>query len=363
MEEREDRITNLRNYKYVAVDKSILSNYVLNRLWERAVNLFPAWLAPNLITVFGFLFIVFACLLNVYYDYEMLGVAPSFVYYNNALCLFIYMMFDAVDGKQARRTKSGSPLGQLFDHGIDSVVATLSVIMFASAMGLGRSLESFLFLASSKHVFYFVGFEEYFTHAFVLGHVNGPTEGILSGILVFLISAVFKPSCWSWVLQYDLSSYVSNISLLGFFFVIVVPICGAISSIRNMKTGDKLTILLHMLVPSIFYICFYIYLRQIKSTFNYYVLLLTEALNFFILVLEMNYAHLTRSEIPIAWPSVTLFVFGVYFTYRDIYLYGLFVISLISSCLIAWCISNEICDILHIKCFTISNEEVKNKKC
>uniref|UniRef100_A0A453R2M1 Uncharacterized protein n=1 Tax=Aegilops tauschii subsp. strangulata TaxID=200361 RepID=A0A453R2M1_AEGTS len=26
--------------------------------------------------------------------------------------------FDAVDGKQARRTSSSSPLGELFDHGI-----------------------------------------------------------------------------------------------------------------------------------------------------------------------------------------------------------------------------------------------------
>jgi len=35
--------------------------------------------------------------------------------------LFVYQSLDAIDGKQARRTGSSSPLGELFDHGCDSV--------------------------------------------------------------------------------------------------------------------------------------------------------------------------------------------------------------------------------------------------
>jgi len=38
-----------------------------------------------------------------------------------ALGLFIYQSLDAIDGKQARRTNSASALGELFDHGCDSV--------------------------------------------------------------------------------------------------------------------------------------------------------------------------------------------------------------------------------------------------
>lgn len=34
-----------------------------------------------------------------------------------ALGLWLYSTFDNIDGKQARRTGSSSPLGQLFDHG------------------------------------------------------------------------------------------------------------------------------------------------------------------------------------------------------------------------------------------------------
>ena len=35
--------------------------------------------------------------------------------------IFIYQTLDAIDGKQARRTNSASPLGELFDHGCDSL--------------------------------------------------------------------------------------------------------------------------------------------------------------------------------------------------------------------------------------------------
>lgn len=39
----------------------------------------------------------------------------------SAVGLFIYQSLDAIDGKQARRTNSSSPLGELFDHGCDAV--------------------------------------------------------------------------------------------------------------------------------------------------------------------------------------------------------------------------------------------------
>jgi hypothetical protein len=33
----------------------------------------------------------------------------------------VYQTLDAIDGKQARRTGTSSPMGELFDHGCDSV--------------------------------------------------------------------------------------------------------------------------------------------------------------------------------------------------------------------------------------------------
>ena len=39
---------------------------------------------------------------------------------------------DGIDGKQARRTGSSSPLGEMFDHGLDSWSTSLFLINFIS---------------------------------------------------------------------------------------------------------------------------------------------------------------------------------------------------------------------------------------
>ena len=39
---------------------------------------------------------------------------------------------DGIDGKQARRTGSSSPLGEMFDHGLDSWSTSLFLINFVS---------------------------------------------------------------------------------------------------------------------------------------------------------------------------------------------------------------------------------------
>lgn len=59
----------------------------------------------------------FLSFLNV----SLLFQAPLWAYLLCAVGLFIYQSLDAIDGKQARRTNSSSPLGELFDHGCDSL--------------------------------------------------------------------------------------------------------------------------------------------------------------------------------------------------------------------------------------------------
>ena len=57
----------------------------------------------------------YSCFLN------FISQAPLWAYIACACGLFIYQSLDAIDGKQARRTNSSSPLGELFDHGCDSL--------------------------------------------------------------------------------------------------------------------------------------------------------------------------------------------------------------------------------------------------
>lgn len=54
-----------------------------------------------------------------------------------ALGLFIYQSLDAIDGKQARRTGTSNPLGELLDHGCDSISTVFVALSACIAVQLG----------------------------------------------------------------------------------------------------------------------------------------------------------------------------------------------------------------------------------
>ena len=72
------------------------------------------------------------------YDYTFKKNIPSWTFFFAAFCIFVYSTLDAIDGKQARRTKSSSPLGQLFDHGCDSFSITFFMLAICQAIKLEK---------------------------------------------------------------------------------------------------------------------------------------------------------------------------------------------------------------------------------
>ena len=109
----EENLRYLREYKYNAVDRSLLSRYILNHYWTAVAELMPPWLAPNMITTIGFMFIYANIALLVWYMPDMKGPGPSWLYFSFAFGLWAYQTMDNVDGKQARKTGTSSPLGEV----------------------------------------------------------------------------------------------------------------------------------------------------------------------------------------------------------------------------------------------------------
>ena len=108
-------------YKYKPGTYTHVDN-LLTPFWNWAVTLLPLWMAPNLVTFIGLVGTALAAVLLTSYSPQLDGEVPGWCSALFALTLFIYQTLDAIDGKQARRTNSSSPLGQLFDHGCDTVV-------------------------------------------------------------------------------------------------------------------------------------------------------------------------------------------------------------------------------------------------
>lgn len=130
----------------------------------------------------------------------------------------MYSTMDNIDGKQARRTGTSSGLGELFDHGIDSLNCTLASLCEVAAVGYGRS-HSAVFVALVPCLpMFFSTWETYHTHTLYLGFVNGPTEGLILACSVMFAAGYYGPIIYSYPLgETFLSAYL--IGPLAFFRV------------------------------------------------------------------------------------------------------------------------------------------------
>ncbi|RKF73771.1 putative CDP-alcohol phosphatidyltransferase class-I family protein C22A12.10 [Golovinomyces cichoracearum] len=195
---RQAELPNLKNYRYSGVDHSLISYYVLKPFYNKVViKCFPMRMAPNLITLSGFGFIIINVLTLFYYNPTLDHDCPPWVYVSWAVGLFLYQTFDAVDGAQARRTHQSGPLGELFDHGVDALNTSLGVLIFAASLNLGMGWKTIMALFSAQLTFYVQTWEEYHTKTLTLGIVNGPVEGVLILISIYLFTA-FKGGASFW---------------------------------------------------------------------------------------------------------------------------------------------------------------------
>lgn len=104
---------------------------------------FPFWLAPNLITFVGFLLTAINYLLIAFFDYDFTAASssstnsiPPWVFLVVGINVFVAYTLDGIDGKQARRTGSSNPLGELFDHGLDSYSTLFIMVYLFSLFGV-----------------------------------------------------------------------------------------------------------------------------------------------------------------------------------------------------------------------------------
>lgn len=113
-----------------------------------------------------------------------------------SLGLFIYQSLDAIDGKQARRTNSSSPLGELFDHGCDAISTVFVTIAFAVGMKLGKDpwiMFSMVILGMSA--FYTAHWQTYVTGCLKFGSID-VTEAQFTIYFIYLFNSIFGGSIW-----------------------------------------------------------------------------------------------------------------------------------------------------------------------
>ncbi|XP_057662573.1 choline/ethanolaminephosphotransferase 1 isoform X5 [Diorhabda carinulata] len=192
----EVQLKKLGEHEYSCQSHSLLDK-ILQPYWSWLVLKVPIWLAPNLITIVGLCINIFTSLLLTWYSPDAKIEAPRWACALCALGLFIYQSLDAIDGKQARRTNSSNPLGELFDHGCDSISTVFVALSACTAVQLGYYPGWMFFQCfCAMTLFYCAHWQTYVSGTLRFGKID-VTEAQCTIIVILMISAVFGPNVWS----------------------------------------------------------------------------------------------------------------------------------------------------------------------
>lgn len=228
---RDEHLQGFRKYKYSSIDTNPVGIYLMHPFWNWIVQFFPLWIAPNLITFVGFLFIIKSFIILSIYDYYFYASnndnvswspIPAWIFALIACNVFISYTLDGVDGKQARRTKTDGPIGELFDHGLDSWTTVFIPLFLYSTFGRSE-------ITMPPRRMYFICWSVFFN--FYITHVEKYITGVLylpwsydlsmlGTVIIFSVTALTGHGVWQKVILQRFAT--GRIIELGFYLTACV---------------------------------------------------------------------------------------------------------------------------------------------
>jgi ethanolaminephosphotransferase len=205
-------------YVFAVRNNSISEYYVFEPFWRYVTEyLIPMWIAPNLITLIGYLFMLTAFLMIIIFPNQPLAMILCGVF------MFVYHTLDGCDGKQARRTGNSSQLGEIFDHGVDALSCTHLAHIFTFIGGNNPPNYPFfaIFLAVLWISFYNAHWEHYHRGEFFLGYLSA-CDGQVFVTAICILTGIMGDSS-AWKIPFKLFGF--NISFADLFILaIFVPL-------------------------------------------------------------------------------------------------------------------------------------------
>ncbi|XP_069963889.1 cholinephosphotransferase 1 isoform X3 [Bactrocera oleae] len=360
------QLKKLSEHKYACTSSSLLDPW-LQPWWNWLVSMTPLWLAPNLITIIGLIVNIVTTLILVSYSPDGKSTPPAWASLLCAFGLFVYQSLDSIDGKQARRTNTQSPLGELFDHGCDSISTVFVALSACISCQLGQ-YPNWLFFQCfcAIGLFYCAHWQTYVSGTLRFGKID-VTEAQFTIMAIHIISAVFGSDVWQArlpLLGYE-ARVLSLYLIFGIYILFVCRYARVIMTEGCGKNGSSVagTSVLSPSIPLTMVILPALIIAQ-KSPQNIF----TEHASLYILAFGMVaakvtnklvIAHMTKAEMEyLDWSQLgpALLFFNQYFNcvVPEIWLLW-FSLFWGTQDLIRYCskVCLEICNHLHINLFTI----------
>eukprot|EP00474_Spongospora_subterranea_P009222 CRZ09680.1 hypothetical protein [Spongospora subterranea] len=341
---------------------------IMTPFWNWAVTLLPMTLAPNLVTLLALLFMSLAAVLVATKSPMLTDPLPPWVLVYSATSLFIYQTLDAIDGKQARRTKSSSALGQLFDHGCDSINITLLIVCIGGCICAGDDpkMIAALFVVSVLP-FYMANWEEYQTGIMRFGKL-GVTEAQHIIIAMMLTSALFGPQIWkATVFGWEWRQIWLTIATAGSGFSTVENVLHVFcqNTSQLLPSHSRSVAVAQVLQFASFVILTVLWMLSPQQAilFKYpFLSLVTAGASFSYMINRLIIAHVTHcdrfnSSLKVLWPLpivtfLAWFVVSTRWFWIMFHLYTLYVVAIYFR--FVYSAINEICAFLKIQPFFIT---------
>ncbi|XP_015181816.1 PREDICTED: cholinephosphotransferase 1 isoform X2 [Polistes dominula] len=368
------QLKRLSEHKYSCTTNSLLDAF-LQPWWDWLVSKVPLWLAPNLITVLGLIVNIVTTLILVYYSPDAKVEAPRWACFLCALGLFIYQSLDAIDGKQARRTGTSTPLGELFDHGCDSISTVFVALSACIAVQLGYYPTWMFFQCfCAMTLFYCAHWQTYVSGSLRFGKVD-VTEAQFTIIAIHLISAIFGPRVWMMEIPMlglgTLSSYVAAIFYVCYTHAFL-QFCKVFESGGIGKNGSTIagTSVLSPIIPFSFVVvpAFIIYRKSAEHVYENHPALYILAFGMVAAKVtnRLVVAHMTKNEMQYLDSSLigpAMLFLNQYFNFfiKEYYVLWLcFIWVTLDLLRYSSQVCLEICDHMKIKLFRIPVGDHRN---
>lgn len=364
----EKQLKRLAEHKYSRTGDLSLMEPWFAKFWEWCVQQIPLWWAPNCLTFAGLVLNVVTSLIIIVCYNEGKHAVSAWVYIFGAVGLFAYQVLDSIDGKQARRTQSSTPLGELFDHGCDAISTVFVALSFCLTIQYADIPYTLFFISFfMMFLFYLAHWQTYVTGSLRFGKLD-VTEAQWLVIASFITTAICGPSFWYWELPLigvTPQSAITVVMITGGILQVysnfrIIFMQGGIGRNGSTVAGSSVIFPIFPIVTVI--ACAVAIANKSHDIYenNPCLYILAFGMMFAKITMRVIVSHMTKSELD--YFDSVYFGFGMLLInqYFDIVIAEYYVLwaallySVVNVLMYSHAVSQQICDYLNIYCFCIT---------
>ena len=315
-------------YQYRCIDDSILLPFFKKYVFSVLHRSIPYGVPANYLTIVSIV-VIWSCFIYIIGVKTPDDVDVIIVFF----AITIYVIFDHFDGLQAKKTSTGSPLGEILDHYSDVFNGSIILYLFFRILQIELDWIFYLVIWANLVAFTVTYLEQSIRKELYFGKI-GSLEGV-SLILIILGSLITSQgkNFWQKNTLFDIPPHLFLV--IGLILGVFITVAGSIRRLRHIPK-----IFIHYLLTGSL-ICFICINYQINWHISFLVINVYSA--DFILK-SMKY-HLLDAEIP--KPDQIVYILFLFLIFQHFFEYeiqiGFLLYGLAVTIKLLW----EICQIFY----------------